>query len=117
MLWPGGQSARPSDYHLARVSRGGATAKDRDTSNVRTHLRIHHPDDFEDLVKRDRRVVLDGGGMTSYFKATPIRGAPTQIEVDTLDSLLRLVTESLDPWERISSSFFHVQHQDPALHA
>ena len=25
------------DYHLARVSRGGATAKDRGTSNVRTH--------------------------------------------------------------------------------
>ena len=53
---------------------------------------------------RDGRVVLDGGGMTSYFKSTPSRGAPAQIEVDTLDSLLRLVTESLDPWERISST-------------
>lgn len=92
------------DYHLARVSRGGATAKDRGTSNVRTHLRIHHPADFEDLMKRDGRVVLDGGGMTSYFKSTQSRGAPAQIEVDTLDSLLRLVTESLDPWERISST-------------
>jgi len=52
---------------------------------------------------RDGRVVLDGGGMTSYFKSTPSRGAPAQIEVDTLDSLFRLVSESLDPWERISS--------------
>jgi len=92
------------DYHLARVSRGGATGKDRGTSNVRTHLRIHHPADFEDLMKRDGRVVMEGGGMTSYFKSTPIRGAPTQIKVDTLDALLRLVTESLDPWERITST-------------
>ena len=50
---------------------------------------------------RDGRVVLDGGGMTSYF---PSRGAPAQIEVDTIDSLLLLATESLDPWERISSA-------------
>ena len=55
-------------------------------------------------MKRDGRVVVDGGGMTSYFKSTQSRGAPTQIEVDTLDSLLRLVTESLDPWERITST-------------
>ena len=55
-------------------------------------------------MKRDGRVVLDGGGMTSYFKSTPSRGAPTQNEVDTLDLFRRLVTESLDPWERINST-------------
>jgi len=30
------------------------------------------------------------------LKSTPIRGAPTQIEVDTLDSLLRLVRSELN---------------------
>jgi len=47
----------------------------------------------------------EGGNMTHHFAAAPkSQGPPCQIKSATLDSLVRLVVETLDPWDHINST-------------
>jgi len=95
------------DYHLARICRG-ASKKERGTTNARQHLRLHHHDIFQDMCIRERRMAdpEEGPGQMNHpLAAAPKSQGPScQIESATLDSLVRLVVETLDPWDHINST-------------
>jgi len=97
---------RQKDYHLARICRG-ASKKERGTTNARQHLCLHHHDIFQDLCIRKGRMADPEGGsghMNHHFASAPKSQGPLyQIESATLDSLVRLVVETLDPWDHINS--------------
>jgi len=90
--------------HLARVSRG-ATLKDlSSTSNMRQHLFVHHADQFDELLVLEGKgpTLSTGEGMKGHFlPKTSNRGAPMQDEMETLYSLLMLVTDEMDPWQSL----------------
>mmetsp|Transcript_61524 Transcript_61524/g.90259 ORF Transcript_61524/g.90259 Transcript_61524/m.90259 type:complete len:286 (-) Transcript_61524:252-1109(-) len=92
--------------HLARVPRGAAVKDASSTSNMRHHLFIHHAEQFDELLVLEgkRPAVPTGEGMRGHFlPKVQKRGAPLQDERETLDSLLMLVTDEMDPWQRVES--------------
>jgi len=92
--------------HLTRVSRGAAVKDTSSTLNMRHHLFIHHAKQFDELLVLEgkRLTVQTGEGMRGHFlPKVPKHGAPLQYERETLDSLLMLVTNEMDPWQRVES--------------
>ena len=83
-----------SDFHIARISRGKNQKDAASTTNMRTHLYVHHDVLFTDLLKREGRVSSTAGSMNAHFGAkTKKRGAPQQDEERTLDGLLSSTTQ------------------------
>jgi len=92
--------------HLARVSRGAGVKDTSSTSDMHHHLFVHHAEQFDELLVLEykRPTVLTGEGMRGHFlPKVPKRGAPFQDERETLDSLLMLVTDEMDLWQRVES--------------
>jgi len=49
------------------------------------------------------------GHMNHHYGVTPKSQGPSfQIESATLDSLVRLVVETLDPWDHINNTTLHI---------
>ena len=97
------------NFHLARVSRGNVSAASRNTSNVRAHLQIHHPDLYEDLLKHEGKLSVDAtAGIQKFLsdKESQRRGPACQNPEATMDALLQMITEDLQPWEKLRSSAF-----------
>jgi len=87
-------------FHLARVSRGATVKDTSSTSNMRHHLFIHHAEQFDEplVLEGKRPTVPTGEGVRGHFlPKVPKRGVPLEDERETLDSLLMLVTDEMDP--------------------
>ena len=97
------------NFALARVSRGNGPAAQRTTTNARKHLHTHHKDLSERLLKMDGHVrVGQAAGMDKFVQPVPShsRGPACQNSLDTLDALVQLVSEELEPWDRLQSAPF-----------
>jgi hypothetical protein len=97
------------NFALARVSRGNGTAAHRTTTNARKHLHTHHKDLSERLLKMDGRVrVGEDAGMDMFVQPAPShhKGPACQNSLDTLDAMVQMVSEELEPWDRLQSAPF-----------
>jgi hypothetical protein len=90
------------NYALAQVSRGSHDPGKRCVSNLRKHVQLHHKSTYENLLLREG---TSGPKITDHLvRSTRVtRGSPNQSEEETVDALLQLVTEELDPWSRTQS--------------
>jgi hypothetical protein len=89
------------NYALAQVSRGSHDPGKRCVSNLRKHVQIHHKSTYENLLLREGTSAKITDHLARSTKVT--RGAPNQSEEETVDVLLQLVTEELDPWSSTQS--------------
>jgi hypothetical protein len=92
------------DYALAQISRGSCAPRNRSTTNVRTHLRTHHKETYDLLLGHEHDAQGKSGlKINQMFSLRAKNGPVHQNEADTVDAMLHLVAENLDPWSRMRS--------------
>ena len=77
--------------------------------HARKHLHTHHKDLSERLLKMDGRVrVGEAAGMDKFVQPAPShkRGPACQNALETLDAMVQMVLEELEPWDRLQSAPF-----------
>ena len=90
-------------YALGRVSLGSVKKHERCTTNLRAHMMAHHREEYDKIITADMK---SAPRITASMSKVVTNGAPKQVHEETMDALVQIVAEDLDPWIRTQSSAF-----------